>query len=376
MKTIALLSVNAFKPLLTDGASRTMWELLQAIGRRGHQSMIINYFTNDPPLKRNFECLRHEGNSRSRGGSNSYNAQIRDIVCYQNLLACSYDEVPRRIQEISSILYREIQKKGVDIAVSIEDDHPSSVAIHLSEKKNAQFFHSQRGVDGAAQDAMLTRLTKKAAQVYAASSCIQYELLRLLGVTSQVWYPYIDFEQYLLSAPYHGKSIGFYTSGLHKGDAIVERIIEMNPDRKLLIVGRRPEFLSEGSPSNVRYLGFVSDMRALYSKISLLLVPSVIPEAFSRVITEAACNGIPTIANRVGGVPEAVGEGGITIEVDRNAPIDVEEMARIYSREIRNILDDPDLLNRYGEKAREGALKYQLRQEAMLDNFLESVVGP
>ena len=43
----------------------------------------------------------------------------------------------------------------------------------------------------------------------------------------------------------------------------------------------------------------------------ILLVPSVVPEAFGRVIVEAHMYGIPVIAHNIGGIPEAMNGASI-----------------------------------------------------------------
>jgi glycosyltransferase involved in cell wall biosynthesis len=65
---------------------------------------------------------------------------------------------------------------------------------------------------------------------------------------------------------------------------------------------------------NVEVRAQVLDPERLYGDARLLLVPSVYPEAWGRVAPEAQASGIPAIAARVGGLPEAVGSGGILVE--------------------------------------------------------------
>jgi glycosyltransferase involved in cell wall biosynthesis len=55
-------------------------------------------------------------------------------------------------------------------------------------------------------------------------------------------------------------------------------------------------------------------MRAAYARTRILMGPSIWPEPFGRIFVEAASNGIPSIASERGGIPEAVGKGGILID--------------------------------------------------------------
>ncbi len=70
---------------------------------------------------------------------------------------------------------------------------------------------------------------------------------------------------------------------------------------------------------NVRFAHRVSDMRSVYRQTRLLIAPSRWEEGFGMVALEAQSCGIPVIASRRGGLPEAVGEGGILIDDYQNA---------------------------------------------------------
>lgn len=64
---------------------------------------------------------------------------------------------------------------------------------------------------------------------------------------------------------------------------------------------------------NVTLSRRVADMRTIYAQTRLLLVPSVWEEGFGMVAVEAQSCGIPVIASARGGLPEAVGDGGVLI---------------------------------------------------------------
>ncbi|MCX5136441.1 glycosyltransferase [Streptomyces sp. NBC_00340] len=70
---------------------------------------------------------------------------------------------------------------------------------------------------------------------------------------------------------------------------------------------------------NVSYVPRVYNMRPLYRTHRLLLAPSTVEDAFPRVIIEAALHGTPTIGSSRGGIPEAVGAGGIVMPLDAGA---------------------------------------------------------
>jgi glycosyltransferase involved in cell wall biosynthesis len=75
------------------------------------------------------------------------------------------------------------------------------------------------------------------------------------------------------------------------------------------------------------------DVLALYPLAEMVVVPSVIPDALSRVILEAMSAGRPVVATRVGGTPELVIDGKTGMLVDRGAP---DELARAIVSLLRN----------------------------------------
>ena len=52
----------------------------------------------------------------------------------------------------------------------------------------------------------------------------------------------------------------------------------------------------------------------IYATTKVLLAPSLWYESWGRVATEATMNGIPVLGSKSGGLPEAIGEGGITLD--------------------------------------------------------------
>ncbi len=65
---------------------------------------------------------------------------------------------------------------------------------------------------------------------------------------------------------------------------------------------------------NVDIAKHTNDMRQVYALTRALLAPSLWFENWGRVATEAVMNGIPVLGSTSGGLPEAIGEGGVCIE--------------------------------------------------------------
>ncbi|MFK0687013.1 glycosyltransferase [Mesorhizobium sp. IMUNJ 23033] len=71
---------------------------------------------------------------------------------------------------------------------------------------------------------------------------------------------------------------------------------------------------------NVKLESRTSDMKTVYGRTKILLAPSKWEEAWGRVASEAHCSGIPVVGSRRGGLPEAIGSGGVVLDYD--GPLD------------------------------------------------------
>lgn len=103
--------------------------------------------------------------------------------------------------------------------------------------------------------------------------------------------------------------------------------------------------------NNVTFQPRTSDMKSVYGKARILLAPSLWEEAWGRVATEAHYSGIPVIGSRQGGLPEAIGPGGLTLDMD--APL------ADWVAAVRRLWDDPAEYARLSESA----LKFSQRPE-------------
>jgi glycosyltransferase involved in cell wall biosynthesis len=83
------------------------------------------------------------------------------------------------------------------------------------------------------------------------------------------------------------------------------------PDPERVHLTRRVRALG-----NVLLQPATADMKSVYGRAKILLVPSRWEEAWGRVASEAHVTGIPVIASDRGGLRESVGPGGILLDPD------------------------------------------------------------
>lgn len=113
---------------------------------------------------------------------------------------------------------------------------------------------------------------------------------------------------------------------------------------------------------NIRLEGRTSDMKTVYSRTKILLAPSKWEEAWGRVASEAHCSGIPVIGSRRGGLPEAIGVGGIVLDYD--APLDQWVAA------VRSLWSDTFTYNALSAAALEFSKRPQIQPDTQFAMFL------
>jgi len=104
------------------------------------------------------------------------------------------------------------------------------------------------------------------------------------------------------------------------------------------------------------------DMREVYRHARLLLVPSRWSEAWGRIVTEAHCSGIPVIATDIGGLPEAVGQGGILIAPDAGA--------EAWANAVELLWNDAAVYAGYVQAARTSAERPEIDENVLTERLL------
>lgn len=164
-----------------------------------------------------------------------------------------------------------------------------------------------------------------------------------------------------------GSAITLVNASREKGADTFYAIARRLPERTFLAVsgGHRQQIPPRGQLPNVEFLPNTDDMKAVYSRTRVVLMPSE-TEPFGRVAIEAGLSGIPTIAHPCPGIVEALGDAGLFAHRD-----DVDTWVRLIE-----YLDDPATYQRYGMRAyrRAQELDPASRIEE-LEESLWSVVG-
>jgi glycosyltransferase involved in cell wall biosynthesis len=124
---------------------------------------------------------------------------------------------------------------------------------------------------------------------------------------------------------------------------------------------------AEAELPNLEVRDVVHHPARLYGDARVLLVPSAYPEAFGRVVAEAQTSAIPVIARNVGGLPEAVGDGGILMPEAAGAPE--------WARALGELWDDRRAYARWSDRSSAQAARGQLTAPVVGDRFDALLAG-
>jgi len=184
--------------------------------------------------------------------------------------------------------------------------------------------------------------------VLANSMYVQNVIDKFYGVRSYVLYPPVDLAAMRVERNSDADRVLFVKPQKVKGVDILRALASAMPDERFLVAGKLSTRSQRGfaGQSNVECMGWVDDMREAYRRSRVLVVPSLWPEPFGRVCVEAAASGIPSIASNAGGIPEAVGGGGILVDNRAN----VEQWKSAVQK-----LKDGSLYDSLSRKARDHA---------------------
>ena len=157
--------------------------------------------------------------------------------------------------------------------------------------------------------------------------------------------------------------VGKFSPGKGTADltAAAREVAREFPDTLFLFVG---DGALEDTAPQIRRFGPLPnrEVLALYPLADIVVVPSVIPDALSRVLLEAMTAGRAVIATRVGGTPELILDGKTGLLVERNDPAGL-------AAALRSLLSDSRRRTELGAAARRHMDELQGR-EAGLDRLL------
>ncbi len=378
---IAWVSNVQFDPSLRAGALHSFLGRLRFLDSLGYRVSIIDFLI-DENIHQGFDQALEE-----RGGKPVHSKEdgicrtvFQGVPYCHRLIPCQgREELFSNPTKIADAMIPFLQEEKVDFTITTDQGYAALFAAWKLMIPGAHFFNARINIKTFSENPLYVRLLSRRT-VVANSFFMRDEVKRYMGLDAHVWFPFVDPERLRFKTPESWKSdskpqrIGFYAFRGIKGSPIVDAVAEILPEYEFLVVGSTGDYRMKNKHGNIRLLGFIDDMGELYRNIDIMLVPSTVKDALPRVITEASLNGIPVIANRVGGIPDALEDSGVLIDVKNSKNPDIPKLAKNYAQEIRRLLESKAVLTLYEEKARARAESYVQEQEDMGREFVRRFV--
>lgn len=295
-KKLAILFIAEFMVPPLGGAEHTLWFLIKYAAEAGHNVRVITF------------------------GKTEYNYSLGKV----NLTVLTENKY----------LMREIQNCRPEIIVS---QHDLSIEVGKLAKTNSiphvLFVQSYELLCGfpLCLPQCFEKATKcqclssgfkpaidtlhEAELIFATSEYVAEVIERISRQKSEIFYQLVDFST---AIPYQyplPRYITMNQASYHKGIEIFEKLATRFPDETFVTVGYGEE--KNNCINNLFHMGQVP-RRLMYSFTEILLVPSLWPEPFGRVILESFSAGVPVIASKIGAIPKVTGDAAILIDEPQN----------------------------------------------------------
>ncbi len=343
-------SAHPYLPQMYGGAQTSTQELVRRLRSRGHTVGVLAGLTGQGWLGRRARLLL----KLTRRG------YVRDeTLGYPVFRAWFADQAVRRV----------VADFGAEVAI-FQSRLPVPLAQAIDREATRTFIYL-RNVETEDLGGALTDLSN--CRFIANSHFTAKRFAETQGVSASVIYPMIEAEKYQSETT--GQNVTFINPHPNKGVETALKVAEACPDIPFVFVrgwglsAKQENDLQSrlGKLPNVTLRPSTNDMRTVYADARIVLAPSQWEEAFGRIAAEAQVSGIPVIASRVGGLPEAVGPGGVLL--DKDAPIDV------WADAVRSLWNDDQAYSAVSKAALAHAQRPEMMPERQIDRLLEILGG-
>ncbi len=360
-----------FDPTLCSGVSASFFDLFKYLKTLGYDPYIVGFspeWVNYLETKDIIEQM----------GGNILSCSDSHIDCILEGINISCERLPYsrmdiRLNKQPEVLKRYIQKLKEFSGAYFFTADIDLTSIVANVIVGTNFAHHVRSpvvsLDILKSNSPMYISFLKSRKVFTVSSASQKMIKNELGISSSIWTPFIDLNRFKFKEQCNiNNKIGYYSAGLHKGDAIVKNLIKSMPDCHFIIMGNGSYSFSEYP--NVSVLGRETNLKNFYSEVSLILIPSTIIDGHPRITIEAAINGIPVIANKIGGIPEALGDSGIMVSAD----LKDTEITNQYRDIINSFFNEDDLYKQYSKKAYRRAEEYRKNITSLSSSHMDMLL--
>ncbi len=200
---------------------------------------------------------------------------------------------------------------------------------------------------------------------YAANSSFLADLASaFLAAPVEVVPPLVEPADYRVKRT--GQEVLFINPVADKGVHIAAAIAERLSHRRFLFASSWPDHARHPhvrvAPPNVSWADTTFDMRPLYARARIALMPSLWEETWGRIVAEAQVSGIPAVASDRGNLRETVGPGGLVLPL--SAPIEG------WCRAVESLFADEALYETLSQNALRHVRRRAIAPSEVLRRFL------
>jgi glycosyltransferase involved in cell wall biosynthesis len=345
-------TIRAHIPQRNGGGQQSIHALLLLLSKRGHTCEAVVSFERGARLHL-FRLLRRLSGRRWRGWRDERNGYAT-FRTHESLVA--------------QLASARIAKARPDVIVTDFKD-TNEVAAEAVRRKIPTLV---RVISLGCVDRHIPMPRHPLVLAYANSAFVAGRLRAEYGIQVPVVYPLVMFDQYRARRR-DPAFITLINPIERKGLSTALEIAHLLPHRLFLFVEGAPLDAScraslasrMARVGNVAFMRSQRDVRDVYARTSILIVPSEWDEPFGRVVLEAQANGIPVIARDVGGLRESVGRGGILIKRTAS-PAD-------WADAMENLLADDAGRECLSAAALANTRRAEFQPEHIVDSFLAVV---
>lgn len=303
-KSAVFLDINIFaKEEFTSGLLITVREILKRISKNGGNVNILSiaqgkrskYWNSEHKLgqrERNIQGIPVKEillKDPPEQDMTSYILAIRKLLHETKPSLIIMNTPGVFLDEVNIRSLKETLSTGAKVVTLVVDELYPTTESHPKEKIE-RYYNLLRKTD-----------------VIVNSKRIMENLLKRTGVKGELFpnlFPYRD----IVSKSSKHDFITLINHHPIKGREIFNSVAKKMPSKKFMVVENWPDVPTYIPPAkNVKFSRFIQDTSELYSKIRILLVPSLCEEGPARVIMEALINGIPVVAHKIGSISEIGG---------------------------------------------------------------------
>jgi glycosyltransferase involved in cell wall biosynthesis len=296
---IALATAHPHIPQITGGAQANMHEMALALQDEGHNVAVVAGLTGAGLLglraRIALKLFRRSFHSNRALGYKTVRSWFPWVVA-PDIVAELRPDVVVAQSGLPGHISRAFKEQGI----------PTVIHFHNVESDDLA------DVSGGSADSYI-----------ANSGFTARHVAKEYGIDARVIVPSFHRDRYETRRV--GDKITFINPHPNKGVELLLEVVKLMPTQPFLFVKAwtlTPEDAAVLDDANVRLPNLtisepVRDMREVYAQTKILVMPSKWEEAWGRVATEAQFSGIPVVGSNRGGIPEAIGPGGVIM--DKNA---------------------------------------------------------